>query len=157
MTRYTATLRCRTWHSWPEKTLFGSTGLRVTFAGGHEAVVGVAVATYLARSIANDYRPEGANLGPLVWTGQVPGLYMLNDTILKAPEDTIEITCEHEAPRRGEVDILVAVDIADELPPGAPDALKSIAFSFQSLLNLRLHDFLMPSAPVQISQRLEAG
>src|SRR5262245_1439948 len=128
--RYTATLRCRTWHSWPEKTLFGSKGLPVTFAGELEATIGVAVATYIPRSVANDYKTEGATLGPLIWTGHVPGVYVVNDTILKAPEDSIEILCEHEAPRRGEVDILVAADIADELPPGVPDALRSVAVSF---------------------------
>jgi hypothetical protein len=120
-------------------------------------IVGVAIATYLGRSIPSDYAPERANTGPLVWRGQVQGVYVLQGTIRKAPEDTIEVVCEHEAPRRGEVDILVEVDIAGELPPDAPDTLKSIAFSFLSLLNLRLNDYLAPCAPVQITEKLDSG
>jgi hypothetical protein len=155
--RYTETLRCRTWHSWPEKTLFGSKGFQLKLADGVVAIAGVAVATYLARSVAHDYTPERAELGPIVWRGEIPGVYIVHETVMKAPEDTIPITCEHEPPRKGEVDILVAVDLAEELPRDARDVLKSIAFAFLSLLNLRLGDYLTPCAPLQVSRRLPAG
>jgi hypothetical protein len=44
-----------------------------------------------------------------------------------------------------------------ELPVGAPDVLRSIAFSLVSLLNLRLGDFLTPSAPLQVSRVVQNG
>jgi hypothetical protein len=155
--RYTATLRCRTWHTWPETTHFGSKGFRLKLSDDSIAVAGVAVASYLARSVPHDYTPERADVGPLVWRGNVPGLCMVRDAILKAPEDTVAITCEQEPPRKGEVDILVAVDLAGELPNGASDLLRSIAFAFLSLLNLRLGDHLTPCAPLQVSCALPNG
>ena len=155
--RYTATLRCNTWHSWPEKTRFGSKGLRVTFSGGREATIGVAIATYHGRSAPDDYTPERSDLGPLLWRGHVPRVYVVHDTVMKAPEDTIEIACEHESPRRGEIDILVEMDLPGELPSEVPDTLKTIAFAFLALVNLRLKDHLIPSAPVQVSQKGDAG
>src|SRR5258708_9113160 len=106
MRRYTATLRCRTWHSWPERTVFGSKGFKLKLADDVVVIAGVAVATYLARSIAYDYTSERTEVGPLVWRGDIPGAYVVGETILKAPEDTIPITCEQEPARKGEVDIL---------------------------------------------------
>jgi hypothetical protein len=82
---------------------------------------------------------------------------MVRDAVFKAPGDTIPITCEHQPPNKGEIDILVAVDIPQDLPKGAADVLRSIALAFLSLLNLRLGDHLIPCAPLQISRRLLDG
>ena len=120
-------------------------------------IAGVAVATYLAGSTPSDYSLERTEVGPLVWRGSVPSVYTVGQTVLKAPEDMISVTFEHEPARRGEVDILVAIDTPQELPAAAADILWSIAFAFLSLLNLRLGDHLIPSAPLQVSCRLPSG
>jgi hypothetical protein len=115
------------------------------------------VASYLARTAPDDYTSARAEVGPLVWRGDIPDLYIVRDAILKSPNDLIPVTFEYEPPRKGEIDILVAVDTAGELPDEAPDVLRSIAFALLSLLNLRLGDFLAPCAPLQISRAGREG
>jgi hypothetical protein len=149
---YTATLRCRTWHSWPEKTHIATKGYRLKLREGVEVIAGVAVASYIARSAPDDYTPERAELGPLVWRGEIPGLYAVRGQILKAPDDVISVALEHEPPQKGEIDIVVAFDVSGELPSDAYDALSGIAFALLSLFNLRLGDHLMPCAPLQIGR-----
>lgn len=157
MERYTATVRCRTWHVWPDKTQISTKAFRLELREGTEVMAEVAVVSYLARSAPSDYTPERAELGPLVWRGEVPGLYMVREAILKSPEDVISVTLEHEPPRRGEIDILVSLEVPGELPSGAPDLLRSIALSLLSLFNLRLDDCLTPCAPLQISRVVQSG
>ncbi|MGH9199164.1 MAG: hypothetical protein ACRD1T_25965, partial [Acidimicrobiia bacterium] len=122
-----------------------------------QVTAGVAVASYLARSVAADYSPERADVGPLVWRGEVPGLYSLRDVLLKAPDDVIPVTLEHEPPRRGEIDILVALDVPGSLPRDAGSPLRSIALALLALINLRLHDHLVPCAPFQVSAIVPGG
>ncbi|HEY6802427.1 MAG TPA: hypothetical protein VI306_02505 [Pyrinomonadaceae bacterium] len=150
--QYIATLRCRTWHSWPEKTHIATKACRIKLSGGVNVIAGVAVASYIARSAPDNYTPERAELGPLLWKGEIPGLYVVQGQILKAPDDVISITLEHEPPQKGEIDILVAFNGPGDLPSSAADALRGIALALLSLFNLRLGDHLMPCAPLQIGR-----
>ena len=97
------------------------------------------------------------SVGPLVWRGGVPTLYSVRDLLLKAPEDVIPVTLEHEPPRRGEIDILVAVDVPGSLPRDAGNALRSIALALVALFNLRFRDHLVACAPIQVSAIVRGG
>lgn len=110
----------------------------------------LAVLSYLNRTEPGEFAEERAENGPLLWRGRIPGHYVVRDAILKAPEDECHVTLDHEHPRRGEVDIMLAFVLDEELPQAARDTLRSAAFSFMSLLNLKLEDKLTPVAPIQI-------
>ena len=113
--RYLATLRCRTWHSWPGNLRVVASGFQLQLDDDAQVNARVTVASYLPRSVAHDYSAERADVGPLVWRGDVPGLYSVRDRLLKAPEDVVQVTLDHEPPRRGEIDILIGLQ-----PPASP-------------------------------------
>jgi len=156
-TRYLATLRCRTWHSWPEHVRLGTNGCPLPANNGIAITAAVGVATYLPRSAADSYVLEASDEGPLVWRGEVPGLYALGGAILKAPEDTVAVALEHERARKGEVDLFVAADAARPLAGDIAASFRGIASALLAMLNLRLQDHLTPSAPLQVRRLVSSG
>jgi hypothetical protein len=155
--RYMATLRCQTWNVWPELTAIEAASFVLELGAGHSVAAQAAVLSYLNRSRHWEYIAERTENGPLVFTGTVPGLYLVRDAILKAPEDEITVTLERANARRGEIDIAFAFMFDGQLPSTAHDSIRSAAFAFMSLINLRLADFLTPVAPLQISVVLTSG
>jgi hypothetical protein len=110
----------------------------------------LAVLSYLNRSEPAKFTEERTEKGRLLWRGQIPDLYSIRNTILKAPEDEVAVRLEHEYARRGEVDIILTFPLERALPLLAYEPLRSATFTFMSLLNLKLKDFLTPVAPIQI-------
>jgi hypothetical protein len=116
----------------------------------------LAVCSYLNRSEPAKFTEEHTEKGRLLWRGQIPDLYSIRNTILKAPEDEVPLRLEHEHARRGEVDIVLTFPLDRALPLRAYEPLRSATFTFMSLLNLKLKDFLTPVAPIQILRQQEA-
>jgi hypothetical protein len=110
----------------------------------------LAVLSYLNRSEPAKFTEERTEKGPLLWRGQIPDLYSIRNTVLKAPEDEVPLRLEHEHARRGEVDIVLTFPLNRALPLRAYEPLRSATFTIMSLLNLKLKDFLAPVAPIQI-------
>ena len=156
-TRYRATLRCQTWNVWPEMSVFEADSFVLDLGEGTSVPAQAAVLSYLNRSRPEVYEAESTEKGPLVWTGTVPGVYLVRDTLLKAPEDQIQVSVEHAHARRGEIDITFAFPFDGPLPPTAHDSIRSTAFAFMSLINLRLSDFLTPVAPLHIRTVAASG
>jgi len=147
---YMAILRCQTWHIWPEKSVIEASSFTLDLGLSTPIPAQLAVVTYLQRSEPTMYAKEKTEIGPLIWTGAIQGNYTVRDTVLKAPKDITEITCEHEHARRGEVDISIAFRYNGDLTEAALEAIRCTLFATMSLLNLELSDFLTPVAPMQI-------
>jgi hypothetical protein len=81
----------------------------------------------------------------------------VRDTVLKAPEDVIEVAWKHRNANRGELDICINFRFAGDIPPALHEALRASANAVVSLINLRLQDFLTPAAPFQIRKVLPGG
>jgi hypothetical protein len=156
-TRYVATLRCQTWNIWPELTVIEAESFALDLGAGKPVFAQAAVLSYLNRSRHWEYTSERTEHGPLIGTGSAPGLYLVRDAILKAPEDEIPVAFEHANARRGEIDISFAFMFDGELPSSARDSIRSAAFAFMSLINLKLGDFLTPVAPLAIRKVLASG
>ena len=110
----------------------------------------LAVCSYLNRSEPAKFTEERTEKGRLLWRGQIPDLYSIRNTILKAPEDIVPLKLEHEHTRRGEVDIVLTFPLNRALPLRPYEPLRSATSTIMSLLNLKLKDFLTPVAPIQI-------
>jgi hypothetical protein len=110
----------------------------------------LAVCSYLNRSEPAKFTEERTEKGRLLWRGQIPDLYTIRNTILKAPEDIASFKLEHEHTRRGEVDIVLTFPFDRALPLRTYEPLRSATSTIMSLLNLKLKDFLTPVAPIQI-------
>ena len=108
--------------------------------------------SHLTRTDAAQYEKEKTDLGPLLWTGVVPGLYSIRDTVMKAPEDVVQVVFENRSSFRGEVDITVAFAHEGDLSDVATESIRCSLFALMSLLNIRLGDFLTPAAPIQVSK-----
>ncbi|HEV2041342.1 MAG TPA: hypothetical protein VGT81_15140 [Casimicrobiaceae bacterium] len=153
-TRYVATLRCQTWNVWPELTVIEAESFALDLGNEKPAFAQAAVLSYLNRSRPWEYTSERTEHGPLIGLGSATGLYLVRDAILKAPEDEIPVAFEHANARRGEIDISFAFMFDGELPSSARDSIRSAAFAFMSLINLKLGDFLTPVAPLAIRKIL---
>ena len=117
---------------------FGSLALRLT---EHDEVpVSAAFVCYANRTQPNDYSAERCDKGPLLWRGELPGVFVYREMVQTAPEDETELTTEHEHPRRGEVDITFTFDHEGELSKRAKESLRSAMTAMMSLANLRLGD-----------------
>jgi hypothetical protein len=156
MDTYVATLRCQTWNTWPERVVIQTSSLVLTH-GTAALPTKLAVLSYLPRSVETNYNQEKSDLGPLIWTGRVPGLYTVQDSILKAPEDIVEIAFEHRHADRGEVDISIAFPYTGEVPDDLFEAVRCSLFAVMSVLNLQLPDFLTPAAPPQLRRVKDGG
>jgi hypothetical protein len=89
----------------------------------------------------------------LLWDGEIRGgLHRVRDSLLKAPDDLVEITLQFRNVRRGEVDICINFRFDGELPPPLIEALRATAYAIMSLLNLQLGDYLTPAAPFQLTK-----
>ena len=147
---FVATLRCQAWNTWPEKAAFEVSSLRIDLGDGNLWPAKLGIVSYINRTVPTSYTSEESDIGPLLWTGKVPGLYTVLNTVLIAPEDNVEVAWEHRHPHRGEIDIAVAFKFTMEPDDTAKDALRGLLFSVMSLLNLQLPDFLTPTAPMQV-------
>lgn len=150
MDLYIATLRCHTWHTWPEKVAIEVPSLHMDLGSGRLVPAKLGVVSYLNRSVPCEYRDEETNIGPLVWSGKVPGLYTVLDSVVIAPEDLTEVALKHRHPYRGEVDIAVAFTLESDPDYSAREELRAHLISVMSMLNLELNDLLTPSAPMQV-------
>ena len=90
-----AILRCQTWNVWPEQTVIEHSPFTIEYGGPFPVMARLAILSYLNRTKPENFQQETTALGPLVWDGAVAGLYLVRDTILKAPEDTVEVAFEY--------------------------------------------------------------
>src|SRR5215510_6261034 len=151
ISRYIVTLRCRSWHVWPEMTVVEAEPFDLDLGRQLRVHAQLAVLSYLNRSEPAKFIEERTEKGRLLWRGQIPDLYSIRNTILKTPEDVVPLRLEHEHARRGEVDIVLTFPLDRALPLRTYEPLRSATFTFMSLLNLKLKDFLTPVAPIQIT------
>lgn len=147
---YVAILRCQTWNVWPERCLAEDRAFEVDYGEESPLPARLAVLAYDARSAPEKFTPETTSTGMLMWDGDTPGLHRIRDMVLKAPEDKIELVWQHRNAHRGELDICINFRYVGDMTPALHEALRSAANAVMSLINLRLHDFLVPAAPFQI-------
>lgn len=154
---YVAILRCQTWNVWPEKTVIEHHPFQIEYGGQPPVPARLAILSYLNRTKPESYRQEATTLGPLVWDGAVPGLHLVRDTILKAPEDEVEVAWQHRNSQRGEVDICINFKFTGEIPHSLFEAIRTTASAIMSLINLRLKDYLTSSVPLQLRKVINGG
>lgn len=158
MTEHVAILRCQTWNVWPERTVIGPYPIRVALPDAAPIDSQLAVMAYDNRSEPVRYASEGTKLGPLVWDGTVPGLYLVRDTVIKAPEDTVEVAIPFRQANRGEIDI--CINFRSEHSPPPPEVLEAVRatlYATLSAINLRLDDYVTPSVPPQVKSVSSSG
>jgi len=153
---WVATLRCQTWNIWPESNV-AEQRICIALEQATELRARLAVLSYVQRSAPECYVKEQTNVGPLLWDGETPGLHHVRDTILKAPEDAIELRLDHRYAYRGEVDICINFKFNGDLPAQLIEDLRAIAYSTMSLINLKLGDYLTPAAPFQLRKVFQGG
>jgi hypothetical protein len=145
---YVARLRCQTWHVWPENTVIEASSFTLDL-DGKPIRAQLAVVSFLNRTEPAVFADEETEVGPLMWTGAIPGLYAIRESVMKAPEDEIKATVAYKHARRGEVDVSIAFPYEGDLSTASKESVRCTLFATMSLLNLRLQDFLTPVAPVQ--------
>lgn len=153
ISRYIVTVRCRSWHVWPEMTVVESEPFDLELTHHVRVHAQLAVCSYLNRSEPAKFTEERTEKGTLLWRGQIPDRYSIRNTFLKAPEDEVDMRLEYEHARRGEVDIILTFLLERALPRLAFEPLQSATFTIMSLLNLKLKDFFTPVAPIQIRRQ----
>lgn len=154
---YIAVLRCQTWNIWPDRYLEEDREFEVDYGEEHPISARLVVLSYDTRSSPEKFSPESTSLGMLLWDGETPGLHRVRDTVLKAPEDTVELVWQHRNAYRGEIDICINFIYVGDITPALHEALRAAANAFMSLMNLQLHDFLVPAVPFQIHKALPGG
>lgn len=156
-TEYVAILRCQTWNVWPEKTVVEHCRFRIDYGTSVAQPARLAILSYVQRSAPERYLKEETKIGPLLWDGETPGLHHVRDTILKAPEDIVEVALQHRNVQRGEVDVCINFKFDGEVPPPLIEAVRATTYAIMSLLNLQLGDYLIPTAPFQLRKVLSGG
>jgi len=154
---YVAILRCQTWNVWPEKSAIEYRPFQIAYGDQRPVPARLAILSYLNRTKPESYQQESTMLGPLVWDGAVPGLHLVRDTVLKAPEDVVEVAWQHRNSQRGEIDICINFKFPGEVPPPLLEAVRTTASAIMSLINLRLKDYLTPSVPLQLRKVVNGG
>lgn len=154
---YVAILRCQTWNVWPELTGIKYQSFSIQYGASVDVPARLVVLSYAQRSSPERYINEETKLGPLLWDGETRGLHHVRDTILKAPEDEIELRCQYRNVHRGEVDICINFNFNGKLPTPLIEALRATAYATMALLNLRLGDYLTPATPFQVRKVLPGG
>lgn len=155
-TEHVAILRCQTWNVWPEMTSIK--GPRFSIQHDEESLPArLTILSYPNRKPVEAYLQEDTKFGPLVWTGTVPGLYVVRDAILKDPADVIQLTVPFRNGHRGEIDLCLNFLSPDEFSPAIVDVVRSTLSATAALINLRLHDYLTPTAPLQIRKVAPEG
>ena len=152
---FVATLRCQSFHVWPERTVLEAESFSLELTPGQRTRAQLAVVSYLNRSKPAEYTDEITDIGPLVCNGRVPGLYVVRNQILKAPEDQISVSWQYAHARRGEIDISIAFGHVGEIEPFVHEALRCSTLAFMALLNLKLGDQLTPVAPLHVRKILQ--
>lgn len=147
-------LRCQTWNVWPERMAVQDDSFRLEHSNSATIPARISVISYKQRSAPERYVQERTGSGSLVWDGEVQGLHRIRSSVLKAPEDVIEVALEHRNAYRGEVDICITFQYPGEVPEILVETLRATAHGIMSLLNLQLADFLVPSAPFQLQKTL---
>lgn len=147
--KHVAVLRCQTWNVWPEMTSIKGPHFSIRY-DGVSLPAALEIVSYPNRNPVEAYHNEDTKLGPLVWTGTIPGLYVVRDAILKDPADVIQLSVPLRTGHRGEIDLCLHFLTPDELSPALVDVVRSTLSAVAALINLRLHDYLTPAAPLQI-------
>jgi len=79
--------------------------------------------------------------------------YGVGQYLIKAPEDIIKMEIKYEHALQGEIDIQILVEAPCEVSIDELNSIVSpLSFSLLSYINLALGDFLIPSAPIQITK-----
>jgi hypothetical protein len=154
---YVAILRCQTWNVWPERCVAEDRNFVVDYGAEAPLRARLAILAYESRSAPERFTKEPTSIGQLVWDGETPGLHCIRDTVLKAPEDKIEVAWQHRNAYRGELDICINFRYLGEVPPALLETLRATANAVVSLINLRVQDFLTPAAPFQLRKVLPTG
>lgn len=154
---YVGILRCQTWNVWPERCVAEDRAFVVDDGSGVPLRARLAILAYEQRSTPERYTNEATSVGPLLWDGETRGFYRIRDTILKAPEDEIQVECQHRNSHRGELDICINFKYSGEIPSAMLEALRASAHAVASLINLVFQDFLVPAAPFQLRKVLSGG
>lgn len=154
---YVAILRCQTWNVWPERYVAEDKTFIVDDGTGTPLRARLVILAYKQRSAPEKFNKEVTSIGPLIWDGETRGFHRVRDTILKAPEDEILVEWRHRNSHRGELDICINFRYAGEIPSALLESLRATASAVISLVNLALHDFLMPAAPFQLRRVLPDG
>lgn len=138
---YIAILLCQTWNVWPEKTIVEFRPFRINYGATATIPALLLVTSYVNRSEPEKYLNEETQIGPLIWDGVTRGLHRVRNTILKAPEDKVELAFQHRNAQRGEVDICINFRFEGEIPPALLEAARATASAIMSLVNLQLQDY----------------
>jgi hypothetical protein len=154
---YAAILRCQTWNVWPEKTAVEYSPVSIPYGAAAPLVARLLIFSYAPRSAPELFLKEETKLGPLIWDGETRGLHRIRDTVLKAPEDVVELALQYRNAERGEVDVCINFRFEGALPSQLIESLRSSAYAIVSLLNLRLNDYLTAAAPFQVRKVLPNG
>jgi hypothetical protein len=155
--QYVAILRCQTWNTWPERVLAEHPATEIPYGAEEPLQARIALVCYDNRTSPERYLPEETKLGPLLWNGETHGLHRVRDTVLKAPEDVVEVAWQHRNAHRGEVDVCINFRFNGKPSSQLHEALRSTALALVSLINLQLKDYLVPSAPFQLHRVREEG
>lgn len=160
MSEFVSVLRCKSWHVWPEREVIEHRDFVVKF-GGFVLPARLAVLSYEQKSPMEQPDGEETKAGMRIWSGEVIGPRTIWDGVLAPPMETFSVALTHRQAHRGEIDIclnfLFDADGLDDLPTELVEAVHSSSYSIMSLLNIRLRDFLVPSAPVQVLRILGDG
>lgn len=154
---YVAILRCQTWNVWPERCVAEDRTFTVDDGTDTPLPARLAILAYEQRSAPEKFDKQATSIGPLVWDGETRGFHRVRDTILKAPEDEIMLEWQHRNSHRGELDICINFKYVGEVPAALLEALRATANAVVSLVNLAIHDFLVPAAPFQLRKVLPDG
>jgi hypothetical protein len=150
---YIASLRCRTWHTWSAPQAFQQSDV-FFFDGSTRRHARLAVLSYAQRTSPELYPDDELETGPLLWDGKTPNLHKVRDFVLKDPQDVIPLELRMRKPYRGEVDICIQFRLDAEITPGVVEAVRAVAFSMMALINLQLHEHLVPTLPFHINRVL---
>lgn len=154
---YVAILRCQTWNVWPEKVGVEHHSFEIHYGAPATVPARLLIISYVNRSEPEKFLNEETKVGQLIWDGTTRGFHRVRDTILKAPEDQIEVSLQLRNTQRGEVDICINFKFEGDIPPAFFEAARATAFAIMSLVNLQLQDYLTPTAPFQLRKILPGG
>ncbi|MDY0744792.1 HEPN domain-containing protein [Paucibacter sp. R3-3] len=150
MHEYVAVLRCQTWNVWPERSGVEEHPFPVGDGRGGVLHARLVVLSYEQRPIPHYFDDKETKAGGLLWDGRTPGHLNLRDAILKCPEDRIELSFQHRYARHGEVDVCLNFKCQGDPSPETVDSLRATTHAVISLINLSLHEYLVPAAPFQL-------
>lgn len=156
-TEYVAILRCQTWNVWPERCVAEDRTLVVHHGLDAPLPARLAILAYQQRSSPEKFFEEHTKIGPLIWDGKIRGLHRVRDTLLKAPEDRIQLELQHRNSHQGELDICINFRFSGAISSALLESLRATANAVMSLVNLAHEDLLVPSAPFQLRKVLPEG